>query len=862
MNGHDIVEVRGNVAVTGDGTSFAIWKIPGLDYGFAAPDDRAKALHATATVLRTVPRGMILGLCTQIDPTSVIDRMVVGVDLTRSVYWGPICDSTLDELLELPIVERTKWLVAELPSGTTWTRLRDGYEALVRASGGVLHLNGPVGSDRSWQVRQEQARTIARNLPGMIHASPATEADIAWIQTRAPRRGGEGEPLLGWVRGENATRADQIIMDEGARSDTEKGAWLNPFTRRLVKIATDTGVTYQALLALGGVPSGGMAMMGCEWLAAADQFEIPIDWVYRWETVTREKAMAVNRRQARELQSQIEQHQVPVTGMDGQITLTDAPEDLRQAQDDLTRYDATLATDRSEAEIRATAIFAVSGTDMNLVEDAAQVVQAGYKASGFTLARPIGGQTQLYQDMLLPGRRLSSTGKDYTQIATSTAMAAAGPLASIEAGDATGALVGYNLSGGGVRPVLSDPARGPVDLQASSSMGVVAENGAGKSVGLKIQKFLLLARDSRTSAVTIDVGKKGEWALLADACPWKTDVVRTDGNARMSIDPLRVFTDPREGARVAQSFVTVLLGVSPSDPLGTAISERLSPERITDLGGAPSLPGLIRTLRDSTDPDDQEAGRKLAVYARTDVGRVVFDANLPPLQLRTARDVTFWLGALPLPVEKELANPTLFTRMPVEKVFGRALMYALSAIAREIAFRPGGFCGVFMDEARHMTLSSTESAAVAEEFVTDGRKHDAAVFLAGQHPDHLGAESIRSLLTTKYVLRHRSEAVAKKCARFLLGRELDTAGDEDDETTAAELAETISTDLSPLGVSDDERLARLGEAIMSDQSGRRCRFQFRIPNVAHIPGMENVPEAILSTPVRDSAATDVEKATP
>ncbi|MFD0515926.1 ATP-binding protein [Streptomyces aureus] len=68
----------------------------------------------------------------------------------------------------------------------------------------------------------------------------------------------------------------------------------------------------------------------------------------------------------------------------------------------------------------------------------------------------------------------------------------AGPWAATELGDERGPLYGWQLTGGGARPVLMDFTRGP-KKRTSASAAFLGELGGGKSYAMKCAVYWTLA---------------------------------------------------------------------------------------------------------------------------------------------------------------------------------------------------------------------------------------------------------------------------------------------------------------------------------------------------------------------------------
>ncbi|UKL04170.1 MULTISPECIES: hypothetical protein [unclassified Streptomyces] len=77
--------ISGHLLWTTHGTTWAIWRVDAGNFSYAPTAARKRRLRALAGLFRAL-RGepMLLSLCPQVDPTTVVRAMVADVDLDRS----------------------------------------------------------------------------------------------------------------------------------------------------------------------------------------------------------------------------------------------------------------------------------------------------------------------------------------------------------------------------------------------------------------------------------------------------------------------------------------------------------------------------------------------------------------------------------------------------------------------------------------------------------------------------------------------------------------------------------------------------------------------------------------------------------
>lgn len=830
-----IRHLSGNLAWTAHGQVWALWRVSPVSYPHSSPRARAELHAATTAVLKKLSgEPMLLSLCAQASAADVVEAMITGVDLERRPGWVEVAEAALDWLCALALNERTHWLALPLPAERPALELRTLAAAaaatLTRALG-LLPAPPTAREAASYRAAAQRLRSQLSAHPAM---RPATPAEILWIFAHSTRRG-LAEPLLadaeraqhglaasrlagGRLRGPSLAGLGEVRLTEGgADADTTAGRRRpSLLRRRWLQVETPQGVSYQAFLVLAEMPAAFRFPGGSEWLAGLDGFAFGVDWCSRLSIVPNSEAEAQSRRKARELAAQADEYDGETAGV---------PQALVEAAADLDDQRGRLQGSRTEVEIQSATTLCVWGETPEEAEGRAELVRGTVSAAEYQVVRPTGEQRRLFEAML-PGTPRPSLLKEFAQYQLASDFAMAMPWASADLGDPTGALLGMNLDGGTSRPVLLDLANAPRQ-DASASLGAVGELGAGKSVLLKAVQIALVDRGSRVIAV--DRTPMGEWVHFAEhAAAGHHQIIRADAGARVSLDPLRVFT-PEAGLRYAKSYLTLQLGVPPMSPAGLALSQAVD---IAAVGARPCMRAVIDELdtiaeeekRTNRGQAAQELAGLLRVVAADRLGQIVF-GDLPPLRLD--RDfVVFHTAGLALPKKEVFSSEYHMQRQPLETLIGRAVLYLVAAVAREVAFSdPGRFCAVALDECYWLT-SSNEGQDLVLELVRDGRKHAAGAMLGSHDPEDFGSETIRGLLSNRFLLRHRDTRLAARGLEFLNLDPQDRA-----------LLDLVTTDLSP--VSDQ---SRKGEALFSDTRRRTGRIKVLIPPLPRIAA------PILTTP--------------
>ncbi|MFD4482801.1 ATP-binding protein [Streptomyces sp. NPDC058471] len=822
--------MSGNVIWTVHGSVWAIWRVEGSAHANASRRAKKQRLDSLESLVKQL-RGeaMLLSLCPQVNPATVVERMTAGVDLAASERYTALAHTVLDQLEQLELTARTDWLAVQLPT----TRRQAIGEALRAAKAEVAWqlglLPAPVSAEDELE-RLVQAADLTATWPAGVQMRPASEAEIMWIYGHSARRG-VIEPLLPENRAQHATRGrgrsvaalGQVVLAEGGLpaertpAKTKRGAARTPvFERRWLSSMTEWGTSYQALLGLSQMPES-FIFPGSEYLADLDQFPYPVDWVVRLAVEGGASAEAKSRRQARELAGQYSEYDAETAGV---------PASVEKAATGMDEYRDRLTASASEVEVRAMVTLCVWGDSPTEAERRATELRGHFGGNEYVFDRPRGEMENLWYGML-PGARTPRVMTQYSQFLLARDFAMAGPFSGSGLGDDSGPLYGLQLAGGGMRPVLIDFARAPRE-NASASAAYCGELGAGKSVAMKAAVYAILAagrrqgvRGSRGRAVIVDRTPKQEWVKFAKACPGETQVITIDNTASVSLDPLRIFDETQEAQRFTESFLTLLLGMSPMSDEGIALSEAISSVLA---GPRASMRVLAEELatRGAEDPSSKTVARRLGAVARKDLGRTLFDETLPVIRTSEADSVVFSVSSLTLPKKRELEGS--LDRLEFEKTFGRAAMYLIAALCRKIAFqRDEEFTAVVWDECWWLT-SSPEGCELLLEVVRDGRKHNSGALVGSHDPNDIGpadseiGEVILGLIPRRFLFRHTDRRLAIRGLRFV-GCD---ANDED-------LITVVTTGLSPINVADEEKAARAGECLHRDLNGRISGMQILIP---------------------------------
>ncbi|MFE5561843.1 ATP-binding protein [Streptomyces sp. NPDC056544] len=823
---------------------WGLWRVTPLPGGYLPDRVHQELLGRVTSLVRSMP-GMeprLFVLAARTDPGEIAERMVAGVDWQHLPAWAQTCAATVDLLTGQEMHERTLWLAVPLVSKKSAAGISLG--ALYAELSAALDLPPVAVSEADVRAAVEEAGRVQTSLGGGLGLRPASPAEIVWMLQHAVHRGLGEEPLLGDAEHSplfgsrvrdgqlsSPSYADlgEIRLAEGGRNldETRKAdrtPWWrsgssSPMGRKWLQVESEAGTGYQAHLVIAELPAA-VAVQSADVLAQLEGLPFPVDVVVDLRVVAAKKAREQVQRKKRELLDQAEQYGAQPTGM---------PHSLPEAAADLAEQDARMARTSVEVEVQSVTVLSVWGPDAATCDARARELSAALSGGDYRVERPYGMQEELFA-LGLPGAVRAPRLGQFTQHQLSEDWAAIGALTLSRVGDPAGMLIGHDLDSGTIRPVLLNPADAP-QVNASASSAVIGDLGSGKSVLEKLVASSVVDRGGR--AIVIDRTPIREWASFARAAVGERCQIIDAAQARISIDPLRVFGG-RVGAHYALSYLTLQLGVGAMTAAGAVLHHAV--EEVSG-GPEPSMSKILDILTvlaatgSGTSRADAAATMAdlLRIVAGNPLAAMVFDPGLPAVSLdgdMGADMVVVTTTGLTLPPREAFADVEVLRQQPLEALIGRAVLYLIAAIARQAAFTdPGRFCLVELDECYWLT-SSAEGAALVHEILHDGRKHGAGVFLGAHDEAELGKDS--GLIAYRFLARTTDNARAARGLRFL-------GLDDEDE----DLIRLVTTGLSPVG-----QAGREGEMLLRDPRMQVGRIKVVVPPVARLR------ENIFTTPGR------------
>ena len=820
-----------NFRLTHSGTVWADYLLTGVSYGLR-PDKEKRAVRQMHQALFRALGGesLLLGLTSGVDPRQLVERMLEGLSPESCPDWVAECEATLSSLEDIHPGQRIYWLSVPLANQTPWA----GAAAITRTALG--RLKSQLGMPRECpsvslveELTVQAARTV-ESVPAGFGLRPATPAQMVWLHQHMLDRGlyqdwdlpndlhDDVTPAV--ARSKAGTAMVDPFLDEGGQSDLAKGdrLKLNPFTRRFLKVQDPSSLTgeasYQSLLVISDVPDAGMPFPDGELIGRIDECGIGVDWAMRLHVRSSAEVMVENKRALTALNEQMMQR-------DGE--LSHAVSSLEKYAELQAEYAAIFESDKLEVEVQATMLLCTSGPDPDSATVQAKALAEWISQWGYRAVAPLGHQETMWWSMV-PGIPADQFVREYAQITTSLDLAALCPLATVEVGDTKGSVLALNIGHGpmladgvpcGPSSVVFHDPDGATDRNESGSIAVSGDLGSGKSFALKKVAGDVLDRGGRI--IVPDRTEMGEWAQWAKSLTQAKIVDVVD--PQLSLDPIRLF-GIEVGSRMALSFLTPLLNVAPTSDHGVLLADVLDAGYLR-AHGLGSMGALVAHLANGCDlPAAAEVARKISVFSRQALCRVIFDAGLPAIEL-TDRAIIILTHSLELPTNEELVTEHLFAQLSLEKIFGRALYAFIAALAEKVCFDDPNTLAAFVVDEAHFVTASSEGVRVVTRFVRDGRKHRAIVALGSQDAiEDFPSEVLRGLIPTRLLMRHTDKTLARRGLQWL-------GLDADDDA----MVDLITKDTSPK-LGDQVPVWRRGEGLMRDAAGNIGRIKVLGPAIA------------------------------
>ena len=741
--------------------------------------------------------GRLSSVETQLGAVAGVEQLVTSVSARRWRLVSEMRQRTVDEICSameatsqadtwrIEVAAERERLADVSITARTFNLLVDVGDARPRSGGVVqrwLSKLGPLAGmsaparaewlDHEWLAAQTARITAA--APSQTHVRPLAQAEIRAMLSRIP-----GEPPP--VQHADADYAHMASTEpcEGARLGGGNGPgsegasawtlgqaeWREPVPGIAVA-HTAAASTAHLSAVVSSLPAQWWSPGGGELLHRLGH--LPEAWAWCLDVVAVPPAVATakSRNLKRQLEAQVEQYDGDHAGV---------PPELFLAQRQMEQQAEQLASRHNASEYHVTATMStqlrleereLTSSAENMLRERLNRLAALASSIDVSVSAPSGDQVTMRR-LFTPHRCAgSAVTRDYRQYLLSDGIAGLGPAMESRLGDPQGCVLGVVDERGTVETLLFDPTLAPRASEVGASpqspaMGVTGRLGSGKSVFLKRTMWTALAAGG--AVIAVDRTDKGEYVVFADAlaeaCPeLSIALIDVTDPTSPSIDPMRQGLDAREAAGAAVRLLSVVAGLDPSSRYAARLQRT-----------AAQLPGsalleVIAAAREgiADDPEWDRLEDLVEVLANDPVGGVLFDATRPPAAL-DADLVVLWAPGQTLDVEPVTPSD----------LAARAVVLGMTLMARTLVFRdPDRFSALLLDEAWAL-IQDPHARRLVFEALRDGRKHNAAVWLAAQSPtDFLAWTEMSQLLGSVAVFGVRTfEAASAGCA--LAGIETD-----------------------------------------------------------------------------------------
>jgi hypothetical protein len=601
------------------------------------------------------------------------------------------------------------------------------------------------------RVRADQ---VHARLGQFLPVREARGVELQWLVRRAFCRG-LGEPQ---VDGLHEPRA--LIFERNGEAllaplEGDVMRWMDGYVEhggRSLRIASELGTSWQALLVLGALPERVQFPGECAELMFAPTERLPfgVDLSLNARFLPNELALRIARRRIQDAD------QIMRAESDGEQGISDLGYERTQEARDLLAY---LQASSRPPLLRATLTIAVGAARESELEERVETCRRAY--GEVRLHRPLGDQLALFLQHL-PAQRTRVSGYDDTL--TVEQVAAMMPTATHMVGSTRGFHLGHTLSGSR-QPVRFNLREGS-ERDRNTTILSVGALGSGKTTlaqKLKYEGFLLGAR-------VVDCDPKGDhrFHLLEDVAPHVECVtLRPDPALRGVLDPMRVAPEHLR-QDTAVSFLCDLLPGKAESTWEVAVVGAV--DRVLRRSREPTCLEVVRALLEGDDTDAQ-VGRTLEVYARSGLTQLGFaDPQVRPPHVGE-RQVTY------LPI-RDLPGPEPGMRRSeyshAERV-GEQIVRLIAMFAMHLMGSERERLKLFSFDEGWRLLGDPAGRALLASLQRMGRSELAVPIIGTQLiTDTLigERESLENLIGATFVFGMRSEAEAAR-ALTLLGLDPD-----------------------------------------------------------------------------------------
>ena len=369
--------------------------------------------------------------------------------------------------------------------------------------------------------------------------------------------------------------------------------------------------------------------------------------------------------------------------------------------------------------------IAISHQDKQELNSRVAQLQATFTSKNYRAVRPAAKQLESLMSFL-PGSEPAAPVVECDP----GFIAAMGPTFAFEVGDPTGFFLGWS----GQTPAYWQPGRAAKELNKTNAILISGSLGGGKSVLSKNLAYFTLLNGGYVLAID----PKEEYWPFKQLFPELVNTVDLSPRVGIALNPF-IFSEEQITAQsIAQNFLSIALHASGKEYRLIAISQALEllfQRSRNERNMEKYIECLIQISTEGRLPPEIKEEAKLCVYSlqamrKTDVGQMVFGTDNIRFFGDKERMVVINIKEIPRP-SAAATDPSRYTESERQ---GLALIYLISAIAREAAFGlPRNAVKMLLFDEAWVMASISEGERLLEEIIRIGRSYNLVPVLISQN---------------------------------------------------------------------------------------------------------------------------------
>ena len=481
-------------------------------------------------------------------------------------------------------------------------------------------------------------------------------------------------------------------------------------------------------------------------------------------------------------------------------------EDYSDDIEDVRELHSMVRSESNPVGMKVAALFSYASPDMNYIQRRAATLSKTFGNNGFTTFQPVGGQVDMWKQMM-PGVRRSRLTEDLMMITTAYLFGGCIPVRRSTIGDGQGVPIAINTENALGQIILWDILNSTD--KGNASVTVCGAQGAGKSYLIKAKLGWML--DLNRYVYLIDQHKHGEYEVFASTLT-DTYVFNVTGRDA-SLDPFKTY--PNEDGTAAQVFMDLwlpLLGIEVDSEEAVTLSrlvkwEYRKPRKLF------STRAFIEHVRATPSEVSGSLSGKFAFWGEQPYCSALIDpldhgevTDLPAFSA-TAKCVVFRTHNLAVYRGNDIRDAD-----PSEK-YSAVVYNAIARIAAHHFSQIKGACAFFGDELHFLDGNDRVLDRLIRTPDRTGRKDGNFIVGGSQLAGDFGSQY--DMIKRKFILRQETKANAMEALEWA-------------EVPATEyLTSKMLEDTSPPDPDDNNMptKGREGEGWFNDGSGNICRIK-------------------------------------